>query len=262
MPEPQVDLNSVSVRFDGRTVLKNITWRVLGNERWVILGRNGCGKTTLLRTISMYNHPTKGSVEVLGGTWGRTDIRQLRHRIGLVSTAMADLFRPEISAFDLVLAARHGALETWWDDYSEEDRARAMTQLETMGVGHLASHGFETLSSGERQRVQMARVLMTEPQLLLFDEPAAGLDLTAREELLEHMTALAKQSISRAQILVTHHLEEIPNGFTHAMLLKDGGQIASGPIVEVLTSNNLSNCFDLSLDVHQNSGRWSAMFAQ
>ncbi len=259
MADSCIDLHNVSVRFSGRDVLQAITWQVQPAERWVILGRNGCGKTTLLRTVSMYHHPTTGSVRILGELWGRTDVRELRKQIGLVSSSLADLIRPDLCAFDVVLTARHGALETWWHSYSDEDRQRASAEMERMQVGHLANHSFVSLSSGERQRVQMARMLMAQPSLMLFDEPAAGLDLTAREELLDRMSVLARNEAAAPLVLVTHHLEEIPLGFTHAMLLHEGRQLAAGPLEQVLTSQHLSTCFEVPLEVSERAGRWSAV---
>ncbi len=261
MSDPCIDLRGVAVRFSDRNVLEDITWQVRPDERWVILGRNGCGKTTLLRTVSMYHHPTTGSVKILGETWGRTDVRALRQHIGLVSSALADLIRPELSAFNVVLTARYGALEPWWHSYSEQDQARATAELNRMQVAHLRENTFASLSSGERQRVQMARMLMARPNLMLFDEPAAGLDLTAREELLDRMSLLAESETLTPLVLVTHHLEEIPLGFTHAMLLFEGRQLASGPINEVLTSEHLSSCFEVPLEAVERSGRWSAVLA-
>ncbi|MFV1991652.1 MAG: ATP-binding cassette domain-containing protein, partial [Acidimicrobiales bacterium] len=152
MADSCIDLHNVSVRFAGRDVLQGITWQVQPCERWVILGRNGCGKTTLLRTVSMYHHPTTGSVRILGELWGQTYVRELRRHIGLVSSSLADLIRPDLRAFDVVLTARHGALEPWWHSYSDQDRARAQAEMERMQVAHLGEHSFISLSSGERQR--------------------------------------------------------------------------------------------------------------
>jgi iron complex transport system ATP-binding protein len=256
--EPALRLRSVSVRFGARTVVREVSWTVAPDERWVVLGRNGSGKTTVLRLASLSLHPSTGTVDVLGERLGRTDVRVLRRRIGLSSSSLADRLRPGIRAADVVMTARYAALEAWWHTYDDGDRAAAHRLLERFGVGALGDQAFGTLSSGERQRVLLARTLMTEPGLVLLDEPTAGLDLGGREELLGALTALARDPASPPVVLVTHHVEEIPPGFTHALLLRDGRVHAAGPLATTLTREALSSCFDLKLVLERHGHRWSA----
>ena len=251
-------LDHVSVRIDGRTVLSDLAWAVEDGQRWVVLGPNGSGKTTLLRVASLYLHPTAGSVRVLGQAVGRLDVRALRPRIGLASAALADQVRPQVSARDAVMTARFGALEAWWHTYDDADRARAETLLDRFGVGDRADQAFGTLSSGERQRVQLARTLMTDPDLVLLDEPTAGLDLGGREDLLGRLTDLARDPTTPPLVLVTHHVDEIPEGFTHALVLAAGVVVAQGPIAAVITGRVLGEAFGLALDVEHRDGRWTA----
>ena len=252
-----LELRSVTVRIDGRPVLNDLTWSVAPPERWVVLGPNGSGKTTLLRVASLHLHPSAGTVRVLGEAVGRLDVRAMRPRIGLAGAAVAALVRPEVSARDAVMTARHGALEAWWHAYDDADRERAEGLLDRFGVGDRADQAFGTLSSGERQRVQLARTLMTDPDLVLLDEPTAGLDLGGRESLLVRLTDLARDPTTPPLVLVTHHLDEIPDGFTHALVLADGEAVAQGPITEVLTGEVLEAAFGLPLVVEQRDGRWS-----
>jgi iron complex transport system ATP-binding protein len=223
-----------------------------------VLGPNGSGKTTLLRVASLYLYPTAGTVRVLGRTAGRIDVRRFRNRIGLASAALALQLRPELSARDVVMTARHGALEPWWHTYDDADRAKAEALLARFGVGDRADQAFGTFSSGERQRVQLARTLMTDPELVLLDEPTAGLDLGGREDLLVRLTGLARDPATPPLVLVTHHADEIPEGFTHALVLGDRGVVAQGPIDDVLTGEVLSDAFGLPLSVEHRDGRWSA----
>lgn len=239
-------------------MLADVTWRVGPGERWVVLGRNGSGKTTLLRVVSLYLHPTTGSVRILGETLGRTDVRTLRARIGVASQALADRLRGDLAALDVVVTAKYGALEPWWHTYDDADRARAHAQLGRLGVDHLADRRFGTLSAGERQRVQLARTLMGEPDLLLLDEPAAGLDLAGREDLTNRLGDLAADVDAPPIVLVTHHTEEIPNHFTHVLLLADAHLVDAGPIDEVLTAEVLSTTFGLPLRLERRDGRWSS----
>lgn len=255
---PTLVLEAVTVRIDGRAVLDAIDWIVAPGEHWVVLGPNGAGKTTLARVASLRLHPSSGTVTVLGGRLGRVDVRTHRRRIGLTSAAVADSLRPDLRALDVVVTALHGALEPWWHTYTDDDRARALRHLAQLGVAHLADHTVGTLSSGERQRVLLARALMGDPGLLLLDEPAAGLDLGGREELLAHLTALSTDPATPPTILVTHHLEEVPVGTTHALLLREGRIDAAGPIEEVLRDELLTACFGLPLAVRREQGRWSA----
>jgi iron complex transport system ATP-binding protein len=255
---PALRLTDVSVRYDERPVLRGLSWTVRPGERWVVLGRNGSGKSTVLRLAALTLHPSSGQVEVLGERLGRTDVRVLRTRIGVASAALADRLRPGLSALDVVMTAKHAALEPWWHSYDDGDRARATKLLDQLGVADRASQPFGTLSSGERQRVLLARTLMTDPGLLLLDEPTAGLDLGGREELVAALTALARDPVAPPVVLVTHHVEEIPPGFTHALLLRAGQVHAAGPLVPTLTEATLSSCFDLRLHLEHHGHRWSA----
>lgn len=256
--ETALALHDVSVTLGGRVILDRISWQVRSDERWVVLGLNGSGKTTLVRVASLHLHPSTGTVDVLGERLGRTDVRRLRTRIGLASSAMADKLRPGISAVDAVMTARHGALEPWWHTYDEQDRMRASDLLDQLGVGPVGHQGFGTLSSGERQRVQLARSLMNDPGLLVLDEPAAGLDLAGREDLVSALDDLATLPGSPPMVLVTHHVEEIPTHFTHVLLLRGGRVLAAGPIETTLDAAHLSSCFGIELRLGRTDSRWSA----
>jgi iron complex transport system ATP-binding protein len=252
-------LDNVSFLRDERVILSPLSWKVLGGQRWVILGANGSGKTTLLRIAAMYEHPSSGDVRVLGERLGRTDVRVLRRRIGYMSPALAAQFRGELSCLDIVMTAKYAALEPWWHRYDEADRDRARLCLERMDVGWLAERAFTTTSSGEQQRVLLARTLMNDPSVLLLDEPSARLDLAGREHLVQALAELTTDHSAPPVILVTHHLDEVPPGMTHVMMLRDGVVIASGPLGRTLTSANLSACFGLSLTLDARSdGRFSA----
>jgi iron complex transport system ATP-binding protein len=255
---PALALRQVSLVRDGRTILDGIDWTVGAGQHWVVLGANGCGKTTLVRISSLYLHPSTGDVSVDGGILGRIDVRTHRRRVGLVSSSFADLLRPALRAADIVMTARYAALEPWWHTYGDNDRAEATALLERMGVGALAERSFGTLSSGERQRVLLARALMGRPALVLLDEPSAGLDLAGREALLDRLGHLAADPATPATVLVTHHVDEIPPGFTDLLLLAAGRILAAGPIDEVLTEANLSACFGVALSLERRHGRWWA----
>jgi iron complex transport system ATP-binding protein len=258
MSDVALRLSGVRLVRDGRAILDEVDWTVHDDERWVVLGANGSGKTTLVRIASLYLHPSAGEVEVLGAVLGKVDIRRHRARIGIVSSGFADLLRPSIHAVDIVMTAKNAALETWWHDYDDVDRARAVALLDRFGCAPLADHELSTLSSGERQRVQLARSLMNEPGLLLLDEPNAGLDLGGREDLIGRLGALAAERTTPPIVLVTHHVDEIPPGFTHLLLLKDGRTLASGPLDDTLTAPALSDTFGLPLVVGRHGARWSA----
>ena len=253
-----LELCGVGVRIEGRTVLAGVDWTIEPGQRWVVLGPTGSGKTTLLRVASLYLYPTAGTVAVLGARAGPGDVRRFRHRIGLASAALAQQLRPELSARDVVMTARFGALEPWWHTYDDADRAKAEALLDRFGVGDRADQAFGTFSSGERQRVQLARTLMTDPDLVLLDEPTAGLDLGGREDLLLRLTGLARDPSTPPLVLVTHHADEIPEGFTHALVLGFQRVVAQGPIDEVLTAEVLTEAFGLPLSVEHRDGRWSA----
>lgn len=254
-------LRFTAVNFirDERRILYNVDWSVRSDERWLILGSNGSGKTTLVRLASMYEHPSSGSVTVLGETLGSTDVRQLRRRVGLMSASLAAQLRPQLSAQDTVVTAKYAALETWWHTYSEADYARAHECLSRLGVGDCAQRCMNTLSSGEQQRVLLARSLMNEPGVLLLDEPSARLDLGGREHLVNALAELTTDPTAPPLILVTHHVDEVPPGMTHAMLLRDGAVLAKGDITSVLTEEALSECFGLPLTLERRSdGRLTA----
>jgi iron complex transport system ATP-binding protein len=225
----------------------------------VVLGANGSGKTSLLRLAGGWVFPTSGTVEVLGHQLGRVDVRTLRRRLGYASGALTQLLRPGVSGLEIVMAAKHAALETWWHTYDDADRARARALLERMGCGHLADRPIGTASDGERQRVQLARTLMVDPDLLLLDEPTAGLDLGGRETLVARLADLAADAGAPATVLVTHHTEEIPPGFTHALLLRAGQVLAAGPLDDTVTAANLSACFDTTVTLERRNGRFIAL---
>ncbi|HEV8296256.1 MAG TPA: ATP-binding cassette domain-containing protein [Acidimicrobiales bacterium] len=258
MTDPVLVLHRVTRVIDDRVLVHDIDWTVRHGERWVLLGRNGCGKTTLLRIASLYLHPTAGSVCVLGNELGRADIRRARERIGWSSASFADLLRPQLEADEVVMTAKHAALEPWWHTYDHADRARARALLERVGVGYLSGRTFGTLSSGERQRVLLARSLMNDPGLILLDEPTAALDLAGREQLIASLEDLAADPSTPPVVLVTHHVEEIPPSFTHVMLMRDGGVVAQGPIADHLTAHALADCFGLPLQLERRNGRWLA----
>ncbi len=242
--------------FGGKTVMGPLDWQIYPHERWVVLGPNGSGKTSLIKTLSLYQYPSTGTVEVLGERWGSTDVRELRRRIGLASASLRDQFRPTITGLEVVITAKYAALETWWHSYSDDDVAAAQDCLKRVGAEQLADRKFVTMSSGEQQRVQLARTLLGEPELLLLDEPTAGLDLSGRETLLASLAQLARDPDTPATVLVTHHTDEIPPSFTHALLLRAGVPLAAGALSEVLTEESLSECFGHKLRLEQRDGRW------
>ena len=241
-------------------LLDDVTWSVGSGERWALLGPNGSGKTTLLRVVGAGLWPTRGTVEILGERLGRVDMRELRKRITVVSASVARTLRPAQPALDVVMTGRYAALETWWHEYSDDDRTRAGALLTDAGFGGdlFAQRAFGLLSEGERQQVLLARALMGEPELILMDEPAAGLDLGARERLLARLADLAADPAVPPMILVTHHLEEIPPGVTHVALLRRGQMLAAGPIDDVLTDGVVSDAFGVGVAVEHRGGRWTA----
>jgi iron complex transport system ATP-binding protein len=250
--------SGVRLVIDETVVLDGIDWSVGAGERWVVLGPNGAGKTTLLRVAALYLHPSAGIVEVLGQRLGRTDVRTLRERIAFSSPALAARLEPSMTALEVVMTARYAALAPWWHQYTDDDRTRAHDLLREWRCDALAEHKFPTLSAGERQRVLLARALMNEPGIVLLDEPTAGLDVGGREELVADMTQWARDPTRPPTVLITHHLEEIPPGFTHALVLKAGRVLAHGPIADVVTSDVLSAAFDLDLAVESRAGRFTA----
>src|SRR4051812_9900346 len=248
----------VTLVIDGARILDTINWQVQAAERWVVLGANGAGKTSLLRIASLYQHPSSGTVDVLGRRLGRTDVRTLRERIAFSSPALAAKLEPSMTAAEVVMTARYAALAPWWHRYTDADRARAHELLQEWRCAALASQGFATLSAGERQRVLLARMLMNEPGLALLDEPTAGLDIGGREELVADLAKWAHDSARPAMVLVTHHLEEIPPGFTHALVLKRGRTLASGKLRSIVTTEILSDAFGVELIVEERDSRYTA----
>jgi len=257
-PIPAVRLRGVAVVRDGRPILDDVDWEIWPNERWAVLGPNGSGKTTLLHVAGMRLLPTRGTVEVLGARYGRTDARALRSRVAFVSQAILRSLRPTLSAHDVVLTGRHAALEPCWHHYGPDDHSRAEALLADSGVSAVTGHEFGVLSEGERQQVLLARALMGEPELLLLDEPAAGLDLGARERLVTRLAALAADPGAAPLVLVTHHVEEIPPGTTHVALVRGGRIVRAGPAATVLSSSAVSACFDVPVTVERSGHRWTA----
>ena len=253
-----VALDGVTVRFDGVAVLADLDWEVRAGERWVVVGPNGAGKTTVLRLAALRQHPTAGTVEVLGGRLGRCDVRELRRRIAYASTALAATLDARMTAAEVVMTGEHAALAPWWHTYDEADRERARGLLDRVGCARLADHRLPTLSAGELQRVLLARALVRDPDLLLLDEPTAGLDIAGREELVGYLGDLAADVRTPPVVMVTHHLEEVPPGFTHALALRAGTVVASGPIGDVLVDEVLTACFGLPLRVEAAEGRFTA----
>jgi iron complex transport system ATP-binding protein len=253
-----VDLAGVSIVRGGATLLDNIDWTVDESERWVVIGPNGAGKTTLLQVLGAQIHPSSGVAGLLGEVLGTTDVFELRPRIGLTSAALAERIPRGERVHDVVVSASYAVVGRWREQYDGLDHGRADELLAQLRVDHLADRTFGTLSEGERKRVQIARALMTDPELLLLDEPAAGLDLTGRESLVRTLGELALDPYAPASVLVTHHVEEIPAGVTHALLLKSGRVVAAGPLRETLTADNLSTTFDLPLTLAEANGRWAA----
>jgi iron complex transport system ATP-binding protein len=257
--DPALELRGVGLTRDGRDLLDSIDWEVRADRHWVLLGANGSGKTSLVRIAALYEHPSRGTVTVLGQRLGETDVRTLRRRIALVSPAMADLVRPQLSAAEVVVCAKYAALEPWWHQYERADHERARDLLAAQGVGFAADRPWGSLSSGERQRVLLARALMSDPGLVLLDEPTGGLDLRGREELVERLDDLARLPGSAPMVLVTHHVEEIPPAFTDVLALRAGEVVAGGPVTTTLDAAMLSDTFGIGLSLtRHDDGRWSA----
>ena len=258
MSDEVLRLRGVGVRHDRSSLLRDVDWTVRSDESWVVVGPNGAGKTTLLQVAAALRMPTEGTVEILGEPLGEADLQDLRTRVGFASAAVADEVSPAEKVIDLVLTASYGILGRHEEDYESGDVTRAVELLDALGCAHLIRRRFVSLSEGERKRVQIARAMMPDPELLLLDEPAAGLDLGGREDLLRRLTALARDPKAPMMVLVTHHVEEVPDGFTHAMLLRRGAVLASGPVDEVFTARNLSRCFGVQLEIEHRRSRWTA----
>lgn len=256
-----LQFSDVTVVRDGNAILTLDDWTVDARERWVVLGPNGAGKTTLLQLAAAQIHPSTGVVQVLDDTMGKTDVFDLRPRIGFASSALARRVPRDERVIDVVLTAAYAVTGRWNESYEEIDLRRAQRVLAEWKLTHLEERRFGDLSDGEQKRVQIARSVMTDPELLLLDEPAASLDLGSREELLQLLGGYASGTTAPAIVMVTHHVEEIPRGFTHALLLAKGAVEAVGTLEEVVTSENLSSAFGLALDVSLIDGRFSARAA-
>jgi iron complex transport system ATP-binding protein len=253
-----LELADVTVRRGQATLLDSVSWTVREDERWVVLGANGAGKTTLVQLCSAQIHPSSGVAGILGEVLGTVDVFELRPRIGYTSAAVAERIPRGEKVRDVVVSASYGVIGRWREHYDELDHDRARALLVEVGAGKLLDRTFGTLSEGERKRVQIARSLMTDPELLILDEPAAGLDLGGREDLVSTMTVLANDPMSPAIVLVSHHVEEIPPGFTHALMLRDGRVVAQGPLPGVMTAENLTATFGMSLLLTHEDDRYSA----
>jgi len=251
-------LDGVGLVRDATVILDGVDWHVEPHERWIVLGPNGSGKTSLLRIASLFLHPSRGEVAVDGAVLGRCDVRSVRTRIGLASPAFGDLLRPQLTGVEVVMMARYAALEPWWHTYDAGDRDRARALLERFGVAGVGERPVATMSSGERQRVLLARAFAGSPAIVLLDEPTAGLDLGGREDLVARLGRLALDPTTPPTVLVTHHVEEIPPGSTHALLLRGGRVHAQGPIDEVLTESALAEVFGVDLVLERHGARWAA----
>jgi iron complex transport system ATP-binding protein len=253
-----LELSDISVRRGDRVILGPLNWQVLEGERWVILGPNGAGKTTLLQICSSLIHPTTGEINILGEKLGKVDVFELRTRIGLTSSALVEQLPPDELVMDVVLTAAYAMLGRWQEKYDLWDESRAMALLTALGVRELGERLFGSLSEGEKKRVQIARALMADPELLLLDEPASSLDLGGREDLLRRIESLSKDPLAPATVIVTHHIEEIPVGTTHALLLREGAVVAQGEVASVITDQNLTQAYGLTITVQNEGGRFFA----
>ena len=261
-PDLLVDMRDVEFVRGGRTLVGPVTWQVELDERWVVIGPNGAGKTTLIRMASAQEFPSAGTVFILGERVGATDMRDLRAAIGVTSSAVAQRVPEDEKVGDLVVSAGYAILGRWREDYDEMDYQQALEVLEQVGAIHLMDRRWGTLSDGEKKRVLVARAVMTNPELLILDEPAAGMDLGGREDLLGYLGDLAMDPDAPAIVMITHHLEEIPAGFTHAMLLDEGEVVAQGLIDDVLTSENVSRAYHQPIEVTNDDGRYFARRAR
>lgn len=255
---PILELHAVGVTIEGRSVLSDITWTVSPGQHWVLLGPNGGGKSTILRVASLQLHPSVGVIRVLDHELGRVDVRPLRARIGLSSPALVERLRGNLTAEEIVRCGRYGALEPWWHGYDDSDRQRAEELLGQVGLTGYGRRRFVTLSSGERQRVMLARTLMPEPELVLLDEPTAGLDFGGREELLGALHAMAGDPDAAATVLVTHRVEDIPETTTHLLAVAGGRSVATGPIEETLNGALLTRLFGIAVELDRSGRRWTA----
>ena len=260
--EAVVETRDLTKKYGTFLALDRLTLSVERGEILGFVGPNGAGKTTLLQVAATSLFPTEGTVEVLSERLGEVDVFDLRPRIGLTSAALGERVPAGEKVIDLVLTASYAILGRWKEEYESSDVTRAVELLDALGCAHLIRRRFATLSEGERKRVQIARSMMPDPEILLLDEPAAGLDLGGREDLLRRLSQLARDPKAPMMVLVTHHVEEVPDGFTHAMLLRRGSLLAAGPIGDVFTARNLSRCFGVPLEIEYRKARWAAWAAR
>jgi iron complex transport system ATP-binding protein len=253
-----LQLTDVSIVRDGNTILDKLSWTVDGSERWVILGPNGAGKTTLLQIAAALIHPSSGKAVLLDERMGAVDIFDLRPRIGFVSSAMSRRIPGNETVLNVVMTAAYSVTGRWNEEYEDVDLARAHRVLHEWKLEAFTDRTFGGLSDGEQKRVLIARAVMTDPELLLLDEPAASLDLGSREELLQLLSGFAKSKSAPAMVMVTHHVEEIPRGFTHALLLADGKIVSEGKLDDVVTAKKLSKTFGIPLELSSSKGRFAA----
>jgi iron complex transport system ATP-binding protein len=251
-----IDLNNVTVTRDGVDILKSIDWQVEGNQRWVVVGPNGAGKTTLLKVAAAQVQPSSGNAKILGETLGSVNVFDLRTRVGFASSALVSHIPNSETVLNAVMTASYAITGRWNESYEDIDEKRARRVLNEWHLSEHADRAFGTLSDGERKRVQLARAVMTDPELLLLDEPVASLDLGAREQTVQLLGAYASSPVAPSMIMVTHHLEEIPVGFTHALLINEGQIIAQGPIESIISSDLLSETFGFALNVTKDGGRF------
>lgn len=253
-----LSFSNVTVVRGQSKLLDEVNWEVEEGERWVVVGPNGAGKSTLLGVAAAEMHPTSGRAGILDEVLGEVDVFELRPRIGLSSSSIANRVPGAETVADVVVTASYGMVGRWREQYDDYDYARAQELLDELGAGHLSQRRFGTLSEGERKRVLIARALMTDPELLLLDEPAAGLDLGSREDLVKRLGNLAHDLAAPGVVLVTHHVEEIPPGFTDILMMRDGSIVAAGPIETTLTAENLTSTFGLELELERHGDRYSA----
>lgn len=256
--QPLISLQEVTVMRSGKAILERLTWQVFPGERWVIIGPNGAGKTTLLALLSSYLFPSAGVVEILGARLGKIDTSELKTRIGITSSSTIDLIPNDEKVVDLILSSAYAVYGRWIEEYDLWDESRASALLHAFGIKELAHRIFTTLSEGERKRVMIARALMPDPELLLLDEPAAGLDLGGREDLLKRISTFASDPLSPATVMVTHHLEEIPASTTHILVLQNGRNIAAGAIAQTLSSELLTQLYGFPIELSSLNGRYFA----
>lgn len=254
-----IDLQNISVIRGGKPILSSLSFQANSNERWVILGANGAGKTTLLRLCAAQIQPSSGVARLLGQQLGETNVFELRTRIGFASSALASQIPNSESVLNAVMTASYGITGRWNEKYDAIDERRARRVLSEWQLADFEDRAFGTLSDGERKRVQIARSIMTDPELLLLDEPVASLDIGARELTINLLSGYAKSEHAPAMAMVTHHIEEIPAGFTHALLMKEGAVIARGEIGSTITSEAISETFNYPLKVSYQNSRFNAV---